>query len=437
MSDPNLTLHYDFAADKSLAARIGPTLAITRATSATFFNSSGLIETAASGVARFGYDPVSRISKGLLVEQVRTNLLLQSEDNGNAVWTNNSSTDAQDNIIAPDGTLTADSMIDTAASTIHYMQQVSQAHTSAAVVTFSTYIKEGDQPIVALFEVGASLGTFFNLTDQTTATFNADPTSSSITDVGNGWFRLSITFTSTGTTSTVRIYSSQSMVTATYLGAGTNAYFMWGSQFEAGELATSYIPTTTVSVTRNADVPSTTDLTWLNTAEGTLFTDIDAPTHLLGGGGTPFIIAIDDGTAVDRILQTLDREPAHWDVHAFLTAASANTVVALDTTINAVGGERLRVANAWKANDHALSVNGNASILDATVTVPAGLTVLRLGEPGEVQQLNTHYREIRYYNVRKDNTFIESLSNGIINEDSINLSSNLANSTARKTARPY
>jgi len=74
-----LALDLQFATDKTLTARIGPTPVLTRASNATFIGSDGLIQSAAAGVARFDHDPANpSVCRGLLLEESRTNLLYPS-----------------------------------------------------------------------------------------------------------------------------------------------------------------------------------------------------------------------------------------------------------------------------------------------------------------------------------------------------------------------
>ena len=68
------TLNLNFALTKALDPRI----TFTRASTATYVDASGIIQTAASGVPRFDHDPVTGESLGLLIEEARTNLLLNS-----------------------------------------------------------------------------------------------------------------------------------------------------------------------------------------------------------------------------------------------------------------------------------------------------------------------------------------------------------------------
>jgi hypothetical protein len=74
-----LSLDLQFAADKTLTARKGPTPTFTRASTATFVGSDGLIQSAAVDAARFDHDPVTLACKGLLIEEARTNLVFPSD----------------------------------------------------------------------------------------------------------------------------------------------------------------------------------------------------------------------------------------------------------------------------------------------------------------------------------------------------------------------
>jgi hypothetical protein len=74
-----LSLDLNFAVDKTLTARTGPTPVFTRGdATATFIGSDGLIQTAGVDVARFDHDPTTLACKGLLMEEQRTNLVFPS-----------------------------------------------------------------------------------------------------------------------------------------------------------------------------------------------------------------------------------------------------------------------------------------------------------------------------------------------------------------------
>jgi len=73
-----LALDLQFATDKTLTARKGPTPVLIRASNATFIGSDGLIQAAAADVARFDHNPTTLDCKGLLLEEQRINLLYPS-----------------------------------------------------------------------------------------------------------------------------------------------------------------------------------------------------------------------------------------------------------------------------------------------------------------------------------------------------------------------
>ena len=79
LNPDGLSLDLQFADDKTLTARKGPTPVFTRASSATFVGSNGLIQSAAINAARFDHDPVTLVCKGLLIEESRTNLVFPSD----------------------------------------------------------------------------------------------------------------------------------------------------------------------------------------------------------------------------------------------------------------------------------------------------------------------------------------------------------------------
>jgi hypothetical protein len=75
------TLDLRFASSKNLIDYVSGQnlITYTRAGDATFFDANGTIQTAGANVARFDHNPATGESLGLLIEEARTNLLLNSE----------------------------------------------------------------------------------------------------------------------------------------------------------------------------------------------------------------------------------------------------------------------------------------------------------------------------------------------------------------------
>ena len=219
------------------SARTGP---------ASYFDPSGVMRTAPAGLARYDFDPVTGLSKGLLIEAAGTNLLLYSSSQNGADWVKNGCSIAADAVIAPDGTLTADAIIEDTSTGNHRTYQIVVV-TSGATYTASLYVKAKDITQVSLVETTMG-GALFDLNALTAS----GATPYTITPVGNGWYRLSITITpgSTSLVLQVRLYKAGQV---SYTGDGLSGLYVWGAQCELGSVATSYIPTTSAQVTRAAD----------------------------------------------------------------------------------------------------------------------------------------------------------------------------------------
>jgi hypothetical protein len=266
------------------------------------------LQTAASGVARFEHNPVTGESLGLEIEEQRVNLALRSEEFDNASWTKVRASITSNTIVAPDGTLTGDKLVGTTDSDTHIVFQGSISYTSGTVYTATVYAKAGEQNAIAFyfpnsFGFSANTGIYVDLTTGqavtgTSITLTA-PTSSSITSVGNGWYRISITQAASSTTASGRsaYITSATGTTNAFAGDGYSGIYIWGAQLEAGSFATSYIPTVASQVTRVADSASMTGTnfsSWYNFEQGTLFASF---TNLGRSSVDKEVVSIGSGTS--------------------------------------------------------------------------------------------------------------------------------------------
>lgn len=214
----------------------------TRASKGWATNSSGLIAEYAVNAPRFDYDPVTLAPKGLLIEEARTNLLTYSSRFDNAAWVKDKNQFRAGAGIAPDGTLSAQYILETG----NGLHQTYQAVTATAVPhTFSIYVKASGRDWIAIrFDDGSAQNAWFNVSTGVKGTINAAYTSSSITNEGNGWFRCSVTRTATAATWYAVVHPASADGTVTYNADGTLGLYIWGAVIEAGAFATSYIPST-------------------------------------------------------------------------------------------------------------------------------------------------------------------------------------------------
>jgi hypothetical protein len=212
-----------------------------------------VIQTAATDVPRFNHNPTTGESLGLLVEESRSNLLLQSED-FSTTWAANTSTVSTNVAIAPNGTLTADKIIVNNGAASGFLNQ-GNAYTAGTTYTFSAYVKADGiaefRIVVLAASFGASGTAIFNLTAGT-ASLSGSMSSVSIIPFPNGWYRVVATAAATITSTSSSRWQAQGT------GDGTAGILIWGAQLEAGAFPTSYIKNvdTAAGVTRSADLAS-------------------------------------------------------------------------------------------------------------------------------------------------------------------------------------
>jgi hypothetical protein len=180
-----------------------------------------------------------------LIQRVPWNLLQYSEDFSNATWLKQDSTITTNTTNAPNGTLTADTMVEgTGVSTQHRVRQ-SATISSGASYTASVYIKRltGTRDF-AIINVDSGQRIYYNMTTNTVA--NTISGSGTITNVGDGWYRLTASGTSTSTSTFLFLCmcDGTSSTSETYTGNGTSSFAIWGAQLVEGSSAQTYFPTT-------------------------------------------------------------------------------------------------------------------------------------------------------------------------------------------------
>jgi hypothetical protein len=226
----------------------------SRALSAYRTNQEGVMELVASGVPRVDY---SNTCPELIIEKASTNKFLRSQEFDSASWTKSNSTISANAITAPNGTLTADKLIETATNSVH---NINQNFVMVGSHSLSIYAKAGERTRIAL-QLG-SVSAIFDLSNGSVVS----GAGAFINDEGNGWYRCVISNTPSNINCIIYIVSGTS---TTYLGNGTSGVYIWGAQLEQSTYPTSYIPTTTASVTRPQDKAYNTTIAY--GLKGTIF----------------------------------------------------------------------------------------------------------------------------------------------------------------------
>ena len=217
---------------------------------------------------RFDHNPTTGESLGLLVEESRTNLCTYSEAFDDASWVKTSlnGTITANQTTAPDGLNTAD-LYQEDANTLGRFVGKTLSATSGTTYTAVFWAKQAPGAtryaglVMAAAVFGVNVIASYTLSGAGSVTIAASGTgtSASIQQFPNGWYRCSLTSQATITTSgniQFRISNSAANGAATYAGDGSSGLYFWGAQIEVGAFPTSYIPTTTATVTRSADVAS-------------------------------------------------------------------------------------------------------------------------------------------------------------------------------------
>jgi hypothetical protein len=234
--------------------------------------------TAPLNTPRFDFNPTTRVSLGLLIEQQSTNLLFQSED-FLTTWTTTRATVSTNINIAPSSALTADGLIASTDNDTHF---VSQTFTGTAVShTFTVYAKAFGLNFIALrlFNGATQVGlAYYNLSTGATGTVTAG--TASIQSVGNNWYRCALTATLAASAScTADIQLANADNTNSFAGNAFSGVTIWGAQVEETAFPTSYIPTGVSSVIRSADSASITGTnfsSWFNNQQGSVYCSFDS-----------------------------------------------------------------------------------------------------------------------------------------------------------------
>jgi hypothetical protein len=365
---------------------------------------------------RFDYDPVTLQPRGLLIEEQRSNTCFQSED-FSTTWTVVGLTVQTNTIVSPAGTLTADLLREDTATSDHRTQQPNVSFASGTN-TFSGYVKAGGRSVVKL-QVDGSVGgspssasVDVNLSTGVaappTSSANISSPSSIVTNVGNGWYRISLTFAATVSFfGTPRFFVLQSVGgSSSYTGNGTSGLFIWGAQLEAGAFPTSYIPTTTAQVTRSADVAviqGSNFSSWYNQNEGTMF--VNASTLFVPASGQNSVFRINSNVETNELRIRYVDGQLRGQIHN----ASGET---FSSGSSALASVLYKSSLAYRTNDSAFTINGAAATTDTSVSLPTDVIQACLGSRSTAgaASLNGHIRQIAYYPTRLQNSQLQAIT---------------------------
>ena len=388
--------------------------AYTPTTSSPIVKYQPVLQTASSGEARFDHDPVTGESKGLLIEEARTNLAPHGQTLDSGQWAKNNVTVTANVSVAPDGTLTAD-LMQQGTSTDYMIAEDYLTLSADTVYTASAFVKyAGDVVEFGVFDSTASHMGRVDFDASIPSISMDNGTDYGYEDVGNGWYRIWVTFTSgsTLTNSRIRYLLNQGQSGA---GDGWSGAILWGAQLEQGSFPTSYIPTSGSTVTRAVDAAAITGSnfsSWYTQGQGTLFAEVD---HFYTSANDNYPRSVSlygDDINTDIIGFFYADAPSipYYSSAANITynGASQFDTGSLASSTKITGYHKNGLA--FEANNFAVTSDGLTPQTDATGVVPY-VTKLAMFAAGGYQPVNSGYvKKIAFYPKRLPNATLQAMT---------------------------
>lgn len=325
---------------------------LSRASTEFAVNTAGELVNFASGVPAI-------TDAGWLIQESQTNLLLRSQEL-NQTWGASRLTVDANVIAAPDGTITADKLAETAETGTHRVIQVVAKAAAPVTYTVSAFFKAAERTFAQIrvseqAEVNVAGVAIDLTTGQVSAPYGAFTAMSAKSKAFiGGWWRLEFTFTTLSGAQVVTFLLPALNLNAevpTYPGTTGYGIYAWGAMLRAGAYTGSYIPTAASTASRAADVPQATGAlaTMMRASKSMFFKTIDVT-----GGTTPRLF--EDNNNVGRFLTPT--------VVAVTTTGSGGA----SATIGGAGTYRGLVRTAFGMDEAGTSAiaNGGTKATDAT-----------------------------------------------------------------------
>jgi hypothetical protein len=326
---------------------------------------------------RFDYNPATLAARGLLIEEARTNSCIRSQQLSNAAW--GSKAYVTDNFaVAPDGTTTA-ARINNTGVIDNVAQVISVSPSSPYTFSFFSKNNGGTTAQYRVYDltngadIVASTGYFSQIN-------------------GSTWTRVSLPFTTPAGCTQAIVYTSAS-------NGPTENVLIWGTQLEAGDFTTSYIPTVAASVSRAADTASLAGAnfsSWWNASAGSFVVGFELQNHV-GVNSRGVLLTL---TGASGLLLYMNLGKARtFNGATFLEANgtySENTSKKAGLSFDAAGGS--------------ICFDATAVVSDANLVFTGTATALVIDGGTVAGGLNGWLASITYYNARLPNATLQSLT---------------------------
>ena len=347
-----------------------------------------------SGEPRFDHAPVTGESLGLLIEESRTNLMLNSGTTAEMV-ASSQTTRTSGGFAAPDGSTDASRVDLPAVTGANIVEIITEQLTSLSASTNHTasiYLKgvNGGELVYLTFEPGT-------------------PTSSVVANLTTEWQRFDITRRSSAGG---LLYFNIGVDTRSGTGQTNQpaqSFFVWGAQLEVGSFPTSYIPTTSSAVTRAADLASITGTnfsSWYNQSEGTVYSEFDWNLNNQSNITFPWYIRYDGDSGNSVYL-------GNWGstTQQSLGVRFNNPGITSQLSIpGSTPGVSHKYATTLNAFDFAVALDGGVIGTYTGEDLATSMTSLRIGGYIGTYVINGHISRLAYYPYRLADATLQEIT---------------------------
>jgi len=399
------TVDFNFAAEKKL----DPSFTYQRTGAASFVNEFGKIVLVGDNIPRFDHDIVTRESKGLLIEEARTNLALYSDMDmdsiGSGYYGNVNLARAE----GPDGVSNSALQVTFTASGSSFVRSGLIPCSAGVEYTFSVWIKKVSGSFNNSFfsyPQNAAAGLFNN-----SGFVNTEGQSLSAMPTGV-WKR----FTQTRTTASGT--TAMDFVMPGYDSNGAVIQY-YGLQMEAGGFATSYIPSTDGSSTsrgmENVTITDDEFTDFYNPIESTVVCEFDTSNWITYNNNKyERIFAFGNHNTETDTFEVFKENSSNSEVRYRVRTGNSNVLGAANYSYGT--NTTPKVAFAVKLNDAAVTVDGGTpgGTSDTGIPMPT-VTKLSLGNSGlenngGAHTFNGYIRKFMYYPVKLPDSQVVTLT---------------------------
>ncbi len=260
--------------------------------------------------------------------------------------------------------------------------------------TLSVYAKAGAQNWIYLSDDTVANATcYFDLGTGVVGTSGAGISQTHIESLGDGWYRAGITFLGTVAAHTLSIQSAEADNDASFAGNGTSvSTYFWGAQLELGNIATSYITTTTAAASRSADILTFSGTDNIADSQGTISFDVLTPDYTPEANAICYRLT--NGGGVTNYISQYICVP---DILKGISAATAGSAGSMTINSEITDGTVHHVSAHWETDRMYATLDGVRSDVDTDVDIPTTLNQIHVGHGNTATQLNGIISNIKIY----------------------------------------